>query len=308
MTEKAKRRLSNFNFEDEGSHVALVGPSVGGAANSWTTLITKSTNNITEDQVNKATMVTVELTIHEFLSKFFDMWYDDAEVLARIMGFDTSPDDEADSVDWWDAYIEDRVSAVTIMKSLVLDKSEEEVNKAIASLKPEDLIELLEVQKQFEQNLSSPEGVKLLKGTNTSSVEKSNNKGTKMTEFVTKAVHEAEILKAASEAVAAKEVELQKALEQITAFQAEKKEVIAKARAAAISEVEKDEKAAEALLKSLEAVSDESFEVVIKSLKAKEEKLEDSDLFVKKSKNTEVEEPESENATSAILKAKYAKQ
>lgn len=308
MTDKAKRRLSNFNFEDEGSHVALVGPSVGGAANSWTTLITKSTNNITEDQVNKATMVTVELTIHEFLYKFFDMWYDDAEVLARIMGFDTSPDDEADSVDWWDAYIEDRVSAVTIMKSLVLDKSEEEVNKAIASLKPEDLIELLEVQKQFEQNLSSPEGVKLLKGTNTSSVEKSNNKGTKMTEFVTKAVHEAEILKAASEAVAAKEVELQKALEQITAFQAEKKEVIAKARAAAISEVEKDEKAAEALLKSLEAVSDESFEVVIKSLKAKEEKLEDSDLFVKKSKNTEVEEPESENATSAILKAKYAKQ
>lgn len=123
-------------------------------------------------------------------------------------------------------------------------------------------------------------------------------------EEIKKAVDEAvAVLKAQ---VAEKEVELQKAQEQIAQFQAEKKDAVVKARQAAIAEVEKDEAAAAELLKSLEAVSDDAFAVIMKSMKAKEEKLEESDLFVQKSKNVEVEEPVQENATAAILKAKYA--
>lgn len=125
-------------------------------------------------------------------------------------------------------------------------------------------------------------------------------------EEIQKAVQAAEaVLKAQ---LSEKEEALTKALADVAAFKEEKLQEVAKARKAAIAEVEKDEAAAEALYKSLEAVSDESFAVIVKSLKAKEEKLEDSDLFKQKSKNTEVEETVAENATSAILKAKYQNQ
>ncbi|MNQ69815.1 hypothetical protein D3C85_844320 [compost metagenome] len=103
------------------------------------------------------------------------------------------------------------------------------------------------------------------------------------------------------------QVELQKALDAVAKYEEEKKEAVVKARKEAIAVVEKDAAKAEELLKSLEAVSQEAFDVVIKSLKEKEEKLEDSDLFVQKSKNADVEKVEV-NGTAAILKAKYEKQ
>ena len=51
---QAKRKLTGFNFDHEGAHVALVGPVVGGAANQWTTLLTKSTDDITQEQVEES--------------------------------------------------------------------------------------------------------------------------------------------------------------------------------------------------------------------------------------------------------------
>ena len=123
-------------------------------------------------------------------------------------------------------------------------------------------------------------------------------------EEIQKAVLAAEtILKAQ---VAEKEVELQKALDQVEAFKAEKKEAVVKARQEAIASVEKDAAKAEELFKSLEALPDESFDTVIKALAAKDAVVEDSDLFVQKSKSSDVE-VEEENGTAALLKAKFAK-
>ncbi len=122
---------------------------------------------------------------------------------------------------------------------------------------------------------------------------------------IQKAVEAAEaILKAQ---LKEKDEQLEKALASVAKYEEEKKEAVVKIRKEAIATVEKDADKAEALLKSLETLSQEDFDVVVKSLKEKEEKLEDSDLFVKKSKNPEVEKPEV-NGTAAILKAKYEKQ
>lgn len=41
-TKKAKKKLSDFSFEKEGCHISLVGPSMGGAANGYSTLTLKS--------------------------------------------------------------------------------------------------------------------------------------------------------------------------------------------------------------------------------------------------------------------------
>jgi hypothetical protein len=118
-------------------------------------------------------------------------------------------------------------------------------------------------------------------------------------EEIKKAVEAAEALLKAQ--VQEKDEQLQKALGQLAQYEVEKKEAVVKARTAAIAEVEKDVEAAEALLKSLEAVSDESFAVIIKSLKAKEEKLEDSDLFVQKSRDASQEEVSALDMVGALI-------
>lgn len=51
---KATRRLSDISFEDEGSHVALVGDFQGGAANGFTTLVTKATKEVSDEELQNA--------------------------------------------------------------------------------------------------------------------------------------------------------------------------------------------------------------------------------------------------------------
>jgi hypothetical protein len=290
MTEQARKRLSNFNFEGEGSHVALVGKHQGGPANGVTTLLTKATNAITDEQVDKATMVQVEMNIVDFLTTFFNLWYDDAIILAKIMGLDTEPEEQEEMVDWYEQYINEQVNAVTLMKSLVMDKSEAEVHKAIASLKPEELLMLLETQKKFEQALSSQEGVNVSNGTTSPSVEKSNNKGNEMSEFVTKAVHEEQISKAVEEAVAkavkeqeekfvAKQAELDAALEVVKGLEAKEKESVEKGRKAVLKDAGVAEDQVEILYKSTEALSTEAFETVVKAMAKDKKAIEESDMF-----------------------------
>lgn len=291
MTEQARKRLSNFNFEGSGSHVALVGKHQGGPANGVTTLLTKATNEITDEQVDKATMVQVEMNIIDFLTTFFDLWYDDAIVLARIMGLDIEPEpDTEEHYSWYQEWLDERVEAVTLMKSLVMDKSEAEVNKAIASLKPEELLLLLATQKKFEQALSSQEGVTAPKDANSPSVEKSENKGKEMSEFVTKAVHEKQVSKAVEEAVAkaveekdkelvAKQAELDAALVIVKSQEEKEKESVEKGRKATLKEAGVADDEVEVLYKSTEALSTESFEVVVKAMAKDKKAVEESDMF-----------------------------
>lgn len=323
----AKRRLSNFNFEKEGSHIALVHKEQGGAANGYNyALIQKSTSDIKEKDIEKAAEVTVTMTMVDFLCKFFGLWYEDAIVLAAIFGYQDI--DEAysfqESADAYEEYLQERVDAVQIMKSLVLDKSLDEIKKSVGELSPKDYLSILKAQEQFEKNFesatqkvaevkksSAKEGVTAEKSVTSPSVEISKQEEDSMSEFISKAAYEEAVTKAVDEAVqkalAPVQEELQKAKEQLAEVEKAKKEVVEKSRKDAIAEVEKDAEKAEALFKASEALSDEAFEVIVKSLKAKEEKLEDSDLFVQKSKNTEVEKEEV-NGTRAILEKKYQKQ
>ena len=83
---KAKRRLSNINFEKEGSHLALVHKAQGGAASGYSTLVMKSLDNRSPEFIQKASQIRVTLSLPDFLEKFFHVWDDDAEVLAAMFG------------------------------------------------------------------------------------------------------------------------------------------------------------------------------------------------------------------------------
>lgn len=332
MTEKikAKRKLSNINFESEGSAVALVSVDQGGAANGHETLIFKSLNTekITEQDIEKASKVTVTMSITEYLQKFFHLWYEDAEVLARVFGYDTTPDVPVETDNWYDNYINEKVEAVQIMKSLVIDKSEEETALAVSHLLPKDYLTIIKSQEIFEKNFdkvsketevkkssSKSEGVtepevNVQKGSISPSVEnKTNVKEDQMAEeFISKSALAVEIEKAVAKVKDELQVELQKSKDQVAELLAEKQEVVNKARKEKIKAVEADEAAAEELFKSLEKVDEATFEVVVKALQKKEQKVEHSDLLKEAGGNGRDlgDQPEADR-TLEILKSKYAK-
>lgn len=101
---------------------------------------------------------------------------------------------------------------------------------------------------------------------------------------------------------------LKAAVEEKQALQAAAEQQKINARKEVIKAVEADVEKQAALFEATVTLSDAAFETVVSSMKAKEEKLEESDLFVQKSKQMEVEEPKEENATAVLLKQKYAKQ
>ncbi|MBG23666.1 MAG: hypothetical protein CMF22_10110 [Idiomarinaceae bacterium] len=88
---KAKRRIKKFDFDYNGSHCALVGPSVGGAANQHTTLITKATNGVTDhapdEEIQKAVNVNLKLPLMEFLTRYLYVDIDAAETIAGMLGY-----------------------------------------------------------------------------------------------------------------------------------------------------------------------------------------------------------------------------
>lgn len=155
---KAKRRLFDFDFSKEGAAVHLVGPAQGNAANSYEILCTKSTDTLPdvnkEDlvEVSKALeQVSVNLSMEEFLRKFFHMWSEDAELLTKLLGFETEYEywkeqNQGEEFDY-SKYLEDKVSQFTIMKSMN-DGSLETITKSA-------LIDTLAMQEKFEKALES---------------------------------------------------------------------------------------------------------------------------------------------------------
>ena len=56
---KAKRILKDFNFEENGSRVDLVFKTQGGAANSYTTLVCKATNDLADSILDEEVTNTI---------------------------------------------------------------------------------------------------------------------------------------------------------------------------------------------------------------------------------------------------------
>lgn len=110
-----------------------------------------SPDNLTVDVVKALEQVQLSISMEDFLRKFFDMWSDDAELLTKLLGFETkleydaanSPDD-----DWlqdWNKrhqeYLDDKLTTMTILKKA---KNGEEL-----TLKEQ--YDLIETRKSFEE-------------------------------------------------------------------------------------------------------------------------------------------------------------
>lgn len=297
---KPTRRLSEIKFEHEGAHVALVGKHQGGPANGITTLITKATNNITQEQIEKASTVTVTMQFPEFLRKFFGLYWDDAELLSAAMGYGRTEFDDSDEKDW----IDKRLESISIMKSVY---RAENVESALAELTPDQKIAILKDQEILEKAFEA--------------IPQSIQKEESTLETILKSAH----IEALSDAVAIEKAagvaavaEVQKALdaqaeilkaaqEKVQAFEAAavaQKQEVRKAALAAVLPAEQ----VEGVLKALEAVADEAFQAVVAGYAVQKAAVDNSDLLSETGVNGTgtADQPEVDRTTE-ILKAKYAR-
>lgn len=297
-----KRRLTNIKFEHEGAHVALVGKHQGGPANGVTTLVYKALD-VPEELVQKAAEVTVSLSFHDFLRKFFGMYWEDAEVLARALGYEGAPDYDPDMTH--KEYIDKKVEAISVLKSVY---KAQDVDSALKALSPEETLEVLQTQELLEKAMSSavPEGDL----TSPSLINHEDNM-----DKIEKALHEELLTKAVADAEAVlkaqltEQVDLVKSLqEEVEGFRAEKAELVVKARKESLKDAGATDEEVEELFKAVGSLSDDGFAVIVKQLAAKTALADNADVFKEAGVSGAGEQdPEEIDHTAAILKAKYLK-
>lgn len=170
---KVTRKIKKFDFSDENATVSLVGESVGGSANGWQTLITKSDKKYSEEFLQKASQITVTMSINEYLQRFFGIWCSqDQELLARSLGFTTEGMDKAvveqqeemldaneppEMPNCWESepgdteyekWINYKLQSISVMKSLF---EADNIEKAILDLSEEDYLQVLQDQEIVEK-------------------------------------------------------------------------------------------------------------------------------------------------------------
>ncbi len=316
MARKAKRKLSDISFQHEGAHVALVSKEQGGPANLHDYALVLKANKFSEEFVEKMQQVRVTMELPDFLRKFFSMYGEEAEILARMMGYEKPESDDAVETQSYEDYIQSKMEAFEILKSahdsdnLATVLSELDEEQYLAMLKDQELIE-----KAFENESKSSASAgaddtspacEVNKEEVSTSVDKETLEKSTMDENQKEMVEKA-TLDLLQKSFDEQKVALEKALETLAQFEAEKKAAIEKARKDEIVAAVKDEAKAETLFKAVKDASDEDFQAVIKALTEMQESVEKSALFQEQGSSAQ-EEPEviQESAVAKLLKAKQS--
>lgn len=142
-------------LKDKG--VSLCNFAQGYSANNRATSIIEKTKELemSEDILKTLYQVSVDMSMEEFLMRFFGLWSYDAELLCNILGFQTETKaeiqediDEGEDPEYYQLehqkYIEEKMAGITI-----LNKAKEDYN----SLSLEDKFEMFAIQKAFEEGV-----------------------------------------------------------------------------------------------------------------------------------------------------------
>lgn len=153
---KAKRKLSNIDFETEGSHIALVSKQQGGPASGADYALVMKSKGFSQEFIEKVQQVRVTMELPDFLKKFFGLWGEDADVLAYMMGYvepaETQEMEKMEAEEEYQDWIKSRMEAFEILKSanesenLASVLSELDEDQYLSMLKDQELIE-----KAFEE-------------------------------------------------------------------------------------------------------------------------------------------------------------
>lgn len=306
MPRTAKRKLTDIKFEKEGAHIALVSKQQQGPANGYDyALILKA--NRSQEFVQKMQQIQVTMELPAFLEKFFHLYGTDSEVLARLMGY-VKPETETeveveDYDDWYEDYIQEKLSQFTVMKALNDSKN---LELSLAGLDEDTYLALLKTQSELESVIKkAEEGSTEAVAKAKVSDEKTNAKVEPSGETLSNGtqMEELELLKSQ---LAAKDAELLKAQEALAAIEKAKQESIVKSKTAKIVEQVKNETYRDVIVKAALALeTEEEFEVLVAALTELNKAAEKSELFEEKgaAATTEAVEKSTESLVAKALKS-----
>lgn len=335
QVKKTKRVLKNIDFSKDSSHIALVSKTQGGPCSGADYALVLKSSKFSQETIEKIQQIQVTMELPDFLRKFFSVYYEDAEVLARLMGYvEPEDEDKEEPEDWYENYIQSKLDSFTILKSL---NETESIANVLGTLDEKQYLAMLTDQALIEKALSkqattksetevkTPESdtSKIMHEVGESEVSVSKvikQKETNMTKPVTtKEVTVEMVEKSALEqlqkSLEDQRVELQKALDTIAVFETEKKAQIVKSKTAQFQAVLKDEKTLAAVVKAALALDqDEDFNALleavtnlVKDSEKQKETLEKSALFQEQGATVSDQEQVQESAVARILKAKQTK-
>lgn len=295
----AKRRLSEMTFEHTGAHCALVSKDQGGPANGVTTIIFKSTKDITDQQVASQIALIEKAKLNSQVRKELEdavkSKFQDDEWL-YLEDFDDS------RVFFW------RENSLYVA-NYRMDRNEQYIVEDMATSVEKDwfYVETGKVllSEEAKDKLEDGEFVLVNKALNNP---ETNSRVVKaLADFTEKKEKMQEEIQ---KAVAAKEAEnttlraeLDSLKEIVKAAEVEKKANVLKAREVAVAAVLNV--GAVELVKSTEALSDEGFAEILKALGVQKAAIEQSDLMVQTS-DANAGEAQEVNTTAEIIKARYA--
>ena len=316
MTQKPKRKLKNIDFSDDTSHIALVSKNQGGPASGANySLVLKNVDNPSPEFIQKMQQIQVTYELPDFLRKVMGMYYEDAEVLARMMGYVEPEKEEDDYDDWYENYIEEKLQSFTIIKSLHEAKN---LPEALSKLTEQDYLDVLQDQMLIEKALKTEldKEEKPSKADTSTDVENTKvevstskvtkkNKGKQMTQE-TEMVEKSK-LTAVESALNDQKIALEKALAQVKQYEDEKKEAIVKSKTDAVKAVVKDEKQAAVVVKAALALEDQAdFDALVAVFKSMNDLLEKSGLFQEQGVSAEAaEDKPGETKLMKALKARH---
>lgn len=330
---RAKRKLSDISFEQEGAHIALCHSQQGVANNQDFALVLKA-KNFSDEFLEKMQQVKVTLELPDFLHRFFHLYYEDAELLARMMGYVKPEEEKEEPEDWYETYIQSKLESFEILKQA---NEAQDLSSVFANLEEDEYLAVLKDQERLEkafkkidrETKQQKESTKVVKTTAegkpqiagevkvevSTSVEVNKTKETDMTKEVKVVEQEVSVemvekaqFDSIQKALEDQKVALQKAMETIAQFEAEKKAQIEKARKQEVVAAVKDEAKAEVLFKAVKDASDEDFKAVVKALADLAAAVEKSDLFLEKGATVEEKTVVNESPVERLLKAKFQKQ
>jgi hypothetical protein len=300
MTEKAKRRLKNFNFEATGSHVALCSKDNPGA-NNYTTLICKQTSGITDTQVAEQIALIEKAKyssqVKAAIESALREKYDDNEWWVYVEDYN-----DTEAIFWKDDSLYSVAYTVDQDENYILAETANEVKREYI-YSPTGKVEISEdAEKKLEEGvyvlvakaLSTPETI----GRAEQALATYNKKKEKMQEEIQKAVEakDAEIAKLQADMASLQEI--------VKAAEAEKKANTLKSREGQVAALLKE--GAVELVKSTETLNDEAFAQIVKALSVQKAAIEESGLMNEIS-NPNAGALQEINKTQEIIKARYAK-
>lgn len=312
-TRKPKRKLTDISFEKEGAHVALVAKTQGGPANGHDYSLILKSANYSQEYIEKIQQIRVTMDLPDFLTRFFNMYGSDAEVLARMMGYVPEAEDEKEEYSY-EKYIEERMDAFEIIKSL---KDSDNIPLDLAALSQEQYLSVLQDQfkiesvfKSLDEKNSALAGEGSTEAVAKAKVSDENNTKVEPSPSVDTNVELEKSMKLeeVQKSLDDTKVELQKALDALAAVNAEKQEAIVKSKTAQIEAVVKNTEQSAVLVKAallLDSADFDGFVAVVKDLATVADK---SALFQEQgATSTEEVTKSTESAVAKALKAHLAK-